>query len=80
MNAQKAAHYRYKKKLQANDASWEEELRKRNEARNEYRRQLAIHVKQNKNERRLEQEIAGASDAWDMVRRLKTATRRKDNP
>ena len=80
MNAQKTAHYRYKKKLQANDASWEEELRKRNEARNEYRRQLVIHVKQNKKERRLEQEIAGASDAWDMVRRLKTITRHKENP
>ena len=80
MNTQKAAHYRYKKKLQANDESWQTELNRRNEARNEYRRQLAIHLKQNKKERQIEQEIAGANDAWDMVRKLKNITRHRENP
>ena len=28
----------------------------------------------------MEQEIAGANDAWDMVRRLKAATRHRENP
>ena len=80
MNAQKAAHYKYKKKLQENDSSWEDELTKRNEARREYRQQLKIHLKRNKEERKMEQEIAGANDAWDMVRRLKAATRYRENP
>ena len=37
-------------------------------------------MKRNKEERKIEQEIAGANDAWDMVRRLKAATRHRENP
>ena len=67
-------------KLRANDSTWEQDLKKRNEIKSEYKRQLTIYLQQNKAERKLEQELAGASDAWKMVRRLKTMTKNKENP
>jgi len=46
----------------------------------EYRRQLKAYLKQNCEERKVEQEVAGATDAWEMVRKLKCITRHRENP
>ena len=71
MDQQKAAHWRYKQKLKKNDTTWRNDLKKRNECRSEYRTQLNIYLAQNREERKNSQLIAGANDAWDMVRKIK---------
>jgi len=80
MEKAKLSHYRYKKKLQSNDLTWGKDLNARREAQLEYKRQVASYRAQSAEESKLEQQKAGANDAWDMVRKLKTATRHKENP
>ena len=54
MAIQKTAHLRYKRKLQANDPTWEEDLKTRNEARNEYKRKLRVYLTKDKETNKLE--------------------------